>query len=209
MPNWCSCSYVVFGDKGLVTKCYLDWRRYTSATPGFTKRENSWGESWIANLFLGAGKDIESVHCRGGITGLSINDDNSSLRIDMEIAWEPNEDDMFDLINSEYPGLQMVMLAEEPGCEIYINTDRDHKYFEDRWRLEWSLYDETGKEVDEDTYYFAYDEETRVVDFINSALGTKFKTAEEIEDARSELTEIARKLHKNEDNFVSFHEYVG
>lgn len=146
MPNWCSNRFVIFGDKDEVLKCYLNWRSYLSEKPPFKPIENSWNNNWIGNLFRGEGwSEVEvisgTIACRGGVDYLELqgdDEDGEDMRIclDTETAWGPNYDDMIKLIGRNYNSLDLVMQSEEPGCEVYINTDTDGKYFTEKYMIE-------------------------------------------------------------------------
>lgn len=73
MPNWCSSSYVIEGDKKEVKKLYgimhgLEKRK----TPAV---ENGFGTAWLGCLVNALGADWNKVYCRGDWSNLEMEQD--------------------------------------------------------------------------------------------------------------------------------------
>lgn len=216
MPNWCSNRFIIFGNKDEVLKCYLNWCSYLSEKPPFKPIENSWKNNWIGNLFRGEGWSEEEIHtgavqCRGGVEYLELqgdDEDGEDMRIclDTETAWNPNYDDMIELIGRNYNSLDLVMVSEEPGCEIYINTDTDGKFFTDKYMIEGhvtSVYDEYE--------YFTACDEDDFVKRVNELTGKSFKSVSEVFACDEDFSELAREanhLGKDDECYLSVHEYT-
>ena len=60
----------------------------------------------------------------------------SYLRIDYESAWSSMYEGFDWLLKRHYKTLKQVTIAEEFGCEVFINTDKDGLFFEERFILE-------------------------------------------------------------------------
>lgn len=134
MPNWCSTTYA-FKGKGLEAfktkfnevmdklvenndhSCYifledlLDAYGYDKDSPA---RQNSFSRGWITYY----------------------QDNGSWLTVDTEDAWGP-QTDAFDIILADYPDVDYVFIAEEPGCEVFLNTDLTGEYFDDKYYVEY------------------------------------------------------------------------
>lgn len=69
--------------------------------------------------------------------GISYNEDYNEYTFDISIesAWSPVIDRITEWIQSIYPNVSVLGLCEEPGFEIYINTDTEGKYYQTRYRL--------------------------------------------------------------------------
>lgn len=69
--------------------------------------------------------------------GISYNEDYNEYTFDISIesAWSPVIDRITEWIQSIYPNVSVLGMCEEPGFEIYINTDTEGKYYQTRYRL--------------------------------------------------------------------------
>jgi hypothetical protein len=65
----------------------------------------------------------------------------------METAWNPLPE-VYEKFAEKY-GLSFVYIADEPGCEIYVNTDIEGKFFTDRYILDY--FEVEGLELDTET----------------------------------------------------------
>lgn len=87
------------------------------------------------------------------------------------------------MLKEKYNGtVKMVYQSEEPGCEIYVNSDKLGIYFTDRYVIDYS-YHGNG-----DTYYFTWWKE--VVEFLN----TTFPKAHL--DYKEDLEKVSKKITK-------------
>lgn len=85
MPNWCSSSYVIEGDKKEVKKLYgimhgLEKRKTPAVKNGF-------GTAWLGCLVNALGADWNKVYCRGDWSNLEMEQD--TLKFSTETAWGP------------------------------------------------------------------------------------------------------------------------
>lgn len=69
--------------------------------------------------------------------GISYNEDYNEYTFDISIesAWSPVIDRITEWVQSIYPNVSVLGMCEEPGFEIYINTDTEGKYYQTRYRL--------------------------------------------------------------------------
>lgn len=147
MPNWCSNSFYVWGDREEVYKFYLDLITATSDSPDFEIDGGStWRDrDWIGRIFLQAGYTMEEIEnrgfeTRGTIGGISLSTDEYGelgVQFDEETAWAPNDESIGTLLKEKYSGLDFVFIAEEPGCDIYVNSDTDGRKFKEKWVANW------------------------------------------------------------------------
>lgn len=114
------------------------------------------------------------------------NIDTAHIFIDYESKWCPCIE-LWDLA-IEPSGLKQVTIAEEPGCRVYVNTDTEYKFFNDKYCVDVSGYFTVNGEekfLEYHEYYYDSDnsDEYMIAD-INEALGEdlgiKFNTIEEI-----------------------------
>ena len=59
----------------------------------------------------------------------------SSFEVQTETAWSPTVE-MWDTILEKYPGVLSVFVAEEPGCDYYINTDENRRFYDYSYRVD-------------------------------------------------------------------------
>lgn len=113
MPNWCSSSYVIEGDKKEVKKLYgimhgLEKRKTPAVKNGF-------GTAWLGCLVNALGADWNKVYCRGDWSNLEM--EQETLKFSTETAWGPCNE-VFDLIQQKFPSLSYYYLSEEPTYKI-------------------------------------------------------------------------------------------
>ena len=87
---------------------------------------NSFGNSWLENIVDGFGFNYKEIPCRGSISYFpELGEDGIYDRIYLatETAWQPMTEMWDKIITKYYPSITYVLLAEEQGCALYINTD--------------------------------------------------------------------------------------
>lgn len=131
MPNWCSASYVVTGDKEELRE--LNDLMEKLECMNEPKVPNGFGTRWLGCLVHGLGAKWDEMHCRGEWSDRDI--DGKELHLNTETAWGPC-DEVFDLVCSKYPSLHYYYQAEECGMGIYVTNDREGKFFPERFLLE-------------------------------------------------------------------------
>ena len=149
-------------------------------------------ESYEKDEVLFDGRDsvewfMDEIDCNGN--------DTYNFTISIESAWSPVISKIEDIVYKLYDGkLWCVGTAEEPGFDIYINTDETGEFYETRYRLvlytdnnyhDWYLddipdlinhvnkiYDENNYGEIMDTSLDAYEVSESVTKFNNSELAT-------------------------------------
>ena len=168
MPNWCSNNMVVYGSPTEVK----DFRQKCLNAIAAAQQTKHWGLYEIYVQFGYKEEEILNSHKleynRGhfdDVSNLHYVDDNTlSFSVYYESAWSPMIDGFNYLLANHYKTLKQVTLAEEGGCEIFINTDTKHLFFDEKYYV----YVE-----DYDTYYLTNEEE--VCKVINAWNDTKPK----------------------------------
>jgi hypothetical protein len=156
MPNWCINNILFSGDRQNVAKLYEDWD-----TAIKTIAEGD--DGWLGRLLIYKGIDPAKIYCRGFADCLELQD--NGLFVITSDAWLP----MFvfyDYVADLY-GLQYVLMAEEPGNGIYINTDIEGRFFPERYIVEIvsddaSLYKEDSlinilRELSDERYFASFE----------------------------------------------------
>ena len=138
MPNWCDVSYVFEGPKDEIYQFQKNLIKYTSKANW--RLSNEFGENWEGNVSFGFGfADPEAAFsCYGEIETIyqiQEGDGFDWFSVDCFDAWEPNHELFDSILEKFYPSITYELMAEEPGCEVFINTDKTGKYFPYRYRI--------------------------------------------------------------------------
>ncbi len=229
MPNWCSTNYAVYprtkSDFGQLLKFYLEMKKATESDFGGPAGDGPDNTDWFGNLFIAAGyklgehEELRGYNLRGFDTSVEFREEKGGyVDIYVNMAWTPEYEGMADMLSEKYPGLDFVMVAEEPGCEIYINTDEDHTYYNDKWKIEYEFsdyIDVDGVEQEgwSDSIYFNSDNEVDALSAIEDLSGLKFKSMDEVMKKLDIVEEGFYKTHggskaTEEGAYLSVHEYV-
>lgn len=152
MPNWCYTSYKIVGDKDEVNDLYNKLKplmeisnnyylAFSDALSNNTIRPEVPPEIIKSdfNFFLGSivnafGSDYEKLNCRGEVCSMDEPVDNILGLITMT-AWV-DMPDVWDLVVSKYKTLKYYFLAEESGCEYFINSDTTGEYFNSLYQVD-------------------------------------------------------------------------
>lgn len=141
MPNWCMTEVVFTGTAENLQRLYQDLKTVLA------KHD----DGWLGRLLEYHGVPQENIKCRGFITGFelkTLKDGTPYLHLETEDAWVPQVD-AYNQYAQLYK-LNYVYLAEEPGCEIYINTDLERKFFRKDYVFE--LFADSPEEPGDDLY---------------------------------------------------------
>ena len=195
MPNWCSNVMVVYGSPTEVKDFYDKVKKAWSIGD-----ENKHWHLWEIYQQFGH-EDKEMVeYIRGyfeditSIKGLSPNE--SCFKLYYESAWSPMIDGFDWILKTYYKTLKQETLAEECGCDIYVNTDTSRRFFKEKY----SLYIE-----DYDTFYCASDEE--LVKEFNKFSKQKAKNAKDCFDIVEKNDGSIISTIKNVEHYVSLNEF--
>ena len=137
MPNWCNNSIAFYQEDGgnaMIEAFYTDIQKYQNYVEPETGKESDWVGHWLESN----GLDTKNLYARGFFTDCELNADH--VRIDMETAWEPLPE-IWDFMAKKYD-LAYVYISEEPGCEVYVNTDYSGMFFTTRYTMSYFDVDE-------------------------------------------------------------------
>ena len=174
MPNWCNNYIAIYRDddtqksKGQLRELYLKLRALLDDDNSTINKElkaKDIDKNWYGNILVLYGKNDEDIAYRGTIEEVvwegAIDEDGGWIRIQTETAWDPQIEIIKSLIDDYCPNLTFEYVAEEPGCEIYVNTDVSGRFFLERYVINYDFNAISGYSDDE----YLKDE----TEFLNSA----------------------------------------
>lgn len=131
--------------------------------------------------------------------------DPASFTVYYESKWYPTIE-AWNLVLEPY-GVKQVTIAEEPGCDVYINTDKDGVFFIDKYMIDIYTEENDGETASlEFKEYFGAGDEDEMIEYFNqdigSEIGREFKTVEEIKDYIKDLN------HRTENGWAVFAEFT-
>lgn len=198
MPNWCWNQTVFYGDKEKQKEIY-------------NKIEKEVKSGWPhIDLFLKElGCTEEELNkefaVRAHINGISLLKDGE-LELCYESAWCPINETIDEILTKYLPHIKQVTLAEETGCDVFLNTDVEGKYFTEHYYLDLTITGEVKgrKERYNDIKYYetlegVVEELKAFFDFYN--FNDKSLTTEQ------ELEEVIEELRELEDIYITFGNY--
>jgi hypothetical protein len=143
MANWCNNSIIFYQEDGgnaMAEAFYTDIKKYQNYKDYETGEVSDWVGHWLQSNQI----DTGIVYSRGFFTNCEL--EGNYVRIDMETAYTPLPE-IWDLMAGKYE-LSYVYLSEEPGCEIYVNTDDEGRFFPMRYTAD--CYDIPVETLDSD-----------------------------------------------------------
>jgi hypothetical protein len=209
MPNWCFSKYAFYTnneDKGELIRLY---NNLSDIMQKPSEIKNDFEPGWLGKVAIKHGFDWEKISCRGSITHLDDYETGDSFfTLETETAWTPT-DALWEAIIVQYEGVSYVYIAEEPGNEIFINTDIDGIYFQGKYLLEicgdvpipegWYAGKDKPDYLDIREYFESLDE---FMDYFIKLTGREFST---IEEARVYLSDIFAQEHNT---IANIHEFM-
>ena len=208
MANYCSNSVTYYSDnQGQILNLYL---RLRSAAEALGDMEM--GSIRAKPLLAELGVDPETIEKLDGRTsinylGLLVEDEKPvGVQFDAESAWSPCDDFADILLRAIYPNrgdIEMVYTAEEPGCEVYVNTDVDHRFYKTVLVM-----NVIAGEIN-DSYYYNVDELNDAFDMIKKLTGYRPGKLADLDDAKfmEKLEAGFRKKYPDEDNYLGIYTY--
>lgn len=184
MPNWCSTSYVVTGDKKEVRDLYEKMKSLEEREKPLVK--NGFGVTWLGNLVTLLGRNWEEVSCRGEWSELIVNIEGNELRFCTMTAWAELRQ-LRHFLQKKYPSLNFYFRSEEPGMCVFQTNDTGGIYFPERYKVE-----HLGEE---DEYCMDMED---VFDVISDITETTVQNLEEMNKAIGRYNEV----HEHEPIFI-------
>ena len=139
MPNWCKTNITFFSEnEDQITKlndalCKLD--------AGESLLPNGFGNLWLGNILHYFGFKWQDISCRGSISLIGIlskdTDRGFHFEIEQEDAWDANTEVWEEILSKEeFSDVNYVYMAEEPGCNMYVNTDSSSLFYDARYTVD-------------------------------------------------------------------------
>ena len=209
MPNWCCTKYAFYtndGDKGELLRFYKNLSDIILIP---SEIKNDFEPGWLGKVAIRHGLDHEKTSCRGTINYLENYDPKDNFfTLESETAWIP-ADELWEAVIARYKGISFVYLAEEPGMEIFINTDSNGTYFPEKYLVEifgdapipekWYVWQEKPKSLDIREYFSGADD---LMDYFARITGKSFSTIGEL---RTYLSDI---FDEKADTLANIHEFT-
>ena len=127
MPNWCTTSYALTGERKELRSLYGKMKRLQERKTQLLP--NGFGKTWLGCLVKRLVGDPETVYCRGEWSSLTLKD--GVLRFDTMHAWSrPAEVEM--VIEKAYPSVNIYFLEEELGMDIFQTNDEAGEFFKEQ-----------------------------------------------------------------------------
>jgi hypothetical protein len=180
------------------------------------KIETDFGKQWLGFVLKTFGINWKDVYCRGAITEITElyeNDYGTHFFVKSDDAWGPRYEVWNAVLEKIEEPIKMEIFAEEPGCGVYINTDTEGKFFDEKYYIDFladsdeevkriceGKNDEYVEFVKENLYSNWFSDFEGVKDFVNKLTGKKLDTVEKIE-------EMLEKFSKKYDTRINFYEY--
>lgn len=183
MANYCSSSFSIYSDNPENQKLLLKF--YLRLKDRLESRECGRIREILANMFDWDEETLNDydIDWRSSIEYVRLEMDRSTNKIqriiiDTESAWSPRSHEI-DLLTPEE--LDVVYIAEEPGCEIYINTDKEGRFYKDRVKVE-CYFPYSDSDTDEISEYYGEEEFDSLRSFIRDLSDFVIKDIKELED---------------------------
>ena len=210
LPNWCSNTHVFYTNdenKDELLRLYNNLSAVMQ-TPATIK--NDFEPGWLGQVAINHGLDWEKISCRGSIEHLDEYEPGRSFfKLESETAWSPT-DALWEAVIAEYSGVSYVYIAEEPGNEIFTNTDYSGVYFPEKYLLDicgdapipgdWFSGQDRPGDLDIREYFENFD---ALVDCFFKITGKVFNNFEALQDYLSGLFDGA------ENTCANIHEFTG
>lgn len=133
MPNWCDTTYKIVGPLKS-RKAFVAMLDHLNSLPE-PLVPNGFGKLWLGCIVSYLGGSCEEIYCRGQILGYRRI--RNQLILNVESAWgEPLETREF--LQSKFLDLQFFYQSEEPGMCVFETNDKERKYFQERYILDFS-----------------------------------------------------------------------
>lgn len=200
MANWCYTEFTFVGKENEI-------KDFCDKIKSFTSKErlpNGFGNDWLGNIVDGFGFNWNRIDCGGqalSVTEVEKYLSEAKFSVNVMTAWRPMTKMWDKVIEKYYPSIRYVFLAEEPGNEIFINTDKEGAFYLDKFYMDLDLPD---KYEYESTYYCT--SEKGVVETLNSIFGYSYDNYEQCIKAVEE--ELDKEEYRDKEYYVSVHKFA-
>lgn len=202
MPNWCSTSVVLKGERA--AEFYKDLTKALEEKP-----EKGADKNWIGHLFVYKGIDCSKINARSFVQYKELED--NYVRLDNEDAWGPKTE-VYNKIAEMY-NLTYVYIAEEPGCQVFINTDKSGDFFSDRYYFSYESnlkiknptpLEKVFTELDNIRYFSEFKYITKVF----SEYGIECNSEEDMENLIADYEEEMNNINLKDTHDIGFYKYA-
>ena len=191
-------------------------RAYEKLLAAYEETQNEFGDVNLLGLLEALWVDSKKIHgldARSWITYMDLQTNDSEIEgiiLDIESAWTPCEDALALLCKTLGRTFKFVFVAEEPGCEVFVNTDTEHRFYTDIYNVE--IYAESEEEgiISEVFHIQEYDHsEEECLNYIHFLSGLKYSSIEDL-IANEEVVEkaIDEKHHCEGTASIRINEYT-
>ena len=201
MPNWCTTSYVFRGNENEIKDFYNKIKSFTSKE----HIPNDFGNFWLGNIVDGFGFNYKEIPCRGRIYCFPEPEEDVNqgrLELSTETAWRPMTEMWDKIIEKHYSSITYVLIAEECGCELYVNTDLTGDDFSERFSVDFKLPPKYDPQCE---YGFYADCEEDLIETFNSIFHRKYKSYKQCKKRLSK--EFKKKEYRDKGYFLRIHKY--
>jgi hypothetical protein len=133
MPNWCYNQTVFYGDTKKLKEVFDKVEQKVYSKTG--KFESISLDPLLIELGCPQEMLNKEFWIRGHIVDIDLLD-KGEIILSYETAWNPVYEKIETILEMYCPQIKSVTICEECGCEIYINTDKERKYFKDEYYLD-------------------------------------------------------------------------
>lgn len=209
MPNYCNTNITfAANNKQQITSFY---ERCLAIYNGKATAENGFGKGWLGdfvNSFLAPETTSEStlIRHRGyvyHIGELEEDDDSINFEIQTETAWIAMIKMWRTILEQLYPDIEIYYVAEECGMDYYVNSDKENRFYLDKYKLDYQLY--VNGSLEEMTDYY-FDEQT-----IREEIERLFQICSkeiEIENLNECLNKIIEERGHEDEEYISIGIFV-
>ena len=115
-------------------------------------------------------------------------------------AWTYMNEMWDEILTKYYPSISYVFIAEEPGSEIYVNTDLEGSIYPQRFYVDFKL----PPKYDCNSGFYADNEEDLISRF-NSIFHRKFESIQQCEEELQK--EFRKKEYRNKGYFIKINKF--
>lgn len=150
MANWCSNFIAIYKTEDSqkaeqeLKELYIKIKSLGTPSTVYSDPHYKDYQDWYGMLGIIGGGNLDDIDCRGNIEDVAWNSSTihcwveNWIKIYTTTAWDPQME-IIDLMLEKYPHLDYKYESEECGNEIYINTDTEGKYFNERYVVDYDL----------------------------------------------------------------------